>query len=171
MPGTDHHYKEFLEVFGRETDESARPSLKTGKDRNAKIPFNVVKQHATNTNLLLECAECNKLRLVFSAKKLSAAEKKLFNRVMSDMLYTCSVSLLEFKNANNQNGQQLSILEKCFVRANHTFFKPVEALYYSVGYSDYCCHCGCKRHLIKAANEYTMCRPCKQIKQNSSYEA
>ena len=31
MPGTDHH-KEFSEVCGRETDESARPSLKTGKD-------------------------------------------------------------------------------------------------------------------------------------------
>ena len=60
MPGTYHHYKEFSEVFSRDTGESARSSLKTGKDRSAKIPFNVVKQHATNTNLLLECAECNK---------------------------------------------------------------------------------------------------------------
>ena len=81
---------------------------------------------------------------------------------MSDMLYTCGATLLEFINANNQNDKQFSILEKCFVRANHTCFKPVEALYYSVGYPDCCCHCGCKRCLIKAANEYTMCRPCIQ---------
>ena len=81
---------------------------------------------------------------------------------MSDMLYTCGATLLEFKNANNQNDKQFSILEKCFVRANHTCFKPVEALYYSVGYPDCCCHCGCKCRLIKATNEYTMCRPCQQ---------
>ena len=67
MPGTGH-YKEFSEVFGRETDESARLSLKTSKDQSAKIPFNVVKQHATNTNLLLEWEEYNKSRLVFSAR-------------------------------------------------------------------------------------------------------
>ena len=49
-----------------------------------------------------------------------------------------------------------------FRQSNHTCFKTVEALYYSVGYPDCCCHCGCKCHLIKATNEYTMCRPCKQ---------
>ena len=81
---------------------------------------------------------------------------------MSDMLYTCGATLLEFENTNNQKDKQFSILEKCFIRANHTCFKPIEALYYSAGYPDCCCHCGCKCCLIKATNEYTMYRPCKQ---------
>ena len=76
MPGTDHHYKELSEVFGTETDESARPSLKTGKDRSAKMPFNVVKQHATNTNLLLECAECNKPRLDWFSQQKNYLQPK-----------------------------------------------------------------------------------------------
>ena len=55
------------------------PSLKTSKDRGSKVPFNVVKQHATNTGITIECAECSKPRLVVSAKKLTAHEKKAFD--------------------------------------------------------------------------------------------
>ena len=41
MPNVDNqYYKDFAKVFGTKTDESAMPSLKTIKDRGAKIPFN-----------------------------------------------------------------------------------------------------------------------------------
>ena len=98
------------------------PSLKTKKDRGAKIPINAVKQYAANKNLVLEYAECSTSRLVFFAKKLSVAEKKAFTRTMSDMLYTCGATLQEFINPNAENNnKQTSILEKCFVRANNNW--------------------------------------------------
>ena len=55
------------------------PSLKTSKDHGSKVPFNVVKQHATNTGITIECTECSKPPLVVSAKKLTAHEKKAFH--------------------------------------------------------------------------------------------
>ena len=70
IPGTDDHYKEFNEVFGTETTEGAMPSLKTSKDCGHKIQFNPVKQHASNTGLIIDCNECSKLRLVYTAKRL-----------------------------------------------------------------------------------------------------
>ena len=88
-PDDATHYKRFSKVFGTQTTEAAMPSLKTSKDHDSKVPFNVVKQHATNTGITIECAECSKPRLVVSAKKLTANEKKSFHRLMSDMLYTC----------------------------------------------------------------------------------
>ena len=86
---------------------------------------------------------------------------------MSDMLYTNGATLQKFINPNAENNnKQTSILEKCFVRANNTCGKPVEALYYSVGYPDCCCPCGSKRQLVNATDEYSMCNPCKQKKKN-----
>ena len=70
IPGTDDHYKEFSEVFGTETTEGAMPSLKTSKDCGHKIPFNPVKQHASSTSLIIDCNECSKPRLVYTAKRL-----------------------------------------------------------------------------------------------------
>ena len=70
IPGTDNHYKEFSEVFGTETTEGAMPSLKTSKDCGHKIPFNPVKQHASSTSLIIDCNECSKPRLVYTAKRL-----------------------------------------------------------------------------------------------------
>ena len=76
---------------------------------------------------------------------------------MSDMLYACGATLQEFINPNAENNnKETSILEKCFIRANNTCSKPVEALYYSVWYPDCCCHCGLKRYLVNATNEYSM---------------
>ena len=76
---------------------------------------------------------------------------------MSDMLYACGATLQEFINSNAENNnKETSILEKCFIRANNTYSKPVETLYYSVWYPDCCCHCGLKRCLVNATNEYSM---------------
>ena len=164
MPSSDDvHYKTYEEVFGADTDEKAMPSLKTTKDRGHKIPFNPTKQHATNTNLFVECAECSKPRVVYAAKKISDGERKSFKLAMSDMLYTCGASLHEFKNTNDENDKRYTILEKVFVRTNNSCTKPVEALYYTVNYPDCCCHCGSKRRLIKSTNEYSICSPCKVV--------
>ena len=78
-PDDPTHFKRFSKVFGTQTTEAAMPSLKTSKDHGSKVPFNVVKQHATNTGITIECTECSKPPLVVSAKKLTAHEKKAFH--------------------------------------------------------------------------------------------
>ena len=98
ISGTDDYYKEFSEVCGTETTEGVMPSLKTSKDRVLKIPFNPIKQHASNTGLIIDFNESSKPRLVYTAKRLTEAEKKSFNHVMNDIMYTCGATLLEFKD-------------------------------------------------------------------------
>ena len=164
-PDDATHYKRFSEVFGTQTTEAAMPSLKTSKDHGSKVPFNVVKQHATNTGITIECGECSKPRLVVSAKKLTAHEKKAFHRLMSDMLYTCGATLSEFKNSTDPNNCRYSILDNCFVRANHNCSKPVEPLYCPCNYTECCCHCGSKRRLTTTTNEYPICTTCKVVKK------
>ena len=98
-PSSDNlHYKPFQEVFKTETDESTMPSLKTLKDCGHKIPFNPAKQHAANTMLTVECAECSKPRLAYAARKISASEKKNFHIVMGSALFTCGALLAKFKS-------------------------------------------------------------------------
>ena len=80
-------------------------SLKTSKDRRHKIPFNPVKQHASNTGLIIECNECSKPRLVYIAKRLTEPEKKLFNRIMNDMMYTYEATLVDFKDPSNPSNR------------------------------------------------------------------
>ena len=61
IPGADNHYKEFSKVFGTKTTEGTMPSLKTGhKDRGHKIPFNLVKQHGSNTGLAIATNAANR---------------------------------------------------------------------------------------------------------------
>ena len=115
IPGTDDHYKELSEVFGTETSEGAMPSLKTSKDRGHEIPFNPVKQQARNTGLIIDCNECSKPRLVYTAKRLTETEKKSFNRVMNDMMYTCGATLVKFKDLSNPRNCRYDILDKYFV--------------------------------------------------------
>ena len=162
------NYKAFHEVFNTPTDESAMPSLKTSKDRGHKIPFNPVKQHGANTQLTVTCVECSKLRVVYSAKKLGAVDRSNFDAVMSSMLFTCGAILAEFKpQVNKEKG---SVLDKVFVRANHNCTKPIEALYYTLNYTECCCHCGSKHRLIKATNDYPICTPCKVLKKKGAVQ-
>ena len=138
IPGTDDHSKEFSEVFGTETTEGAVPSLKTSKDHGHKIPFNPGKQNASKTGLIIDCNECSKPQLVYTAKRLTEVQKESFNRAMNDMMNTCGTTLVEFKDPSNPSNRRYDILHKCFVRANNNCSKPVEPLYYSCNYSECC---------------------------------
>ena len=162
-PCDDQHYKAFEEVYGTETNETHMPSLKTVKNRKHNIPFNPLQQHAVNTRLTLECAECDKPRIVYAMKKLTTKEINDFKYVMSNLLYTCGTELVEYKEQINTAKQY--ILEKVYVRANHTCLTAVETIYYSCKiHPDCCTWCGSTRRLNKAPNTFPICSPC-QVKK------
>ena len=102
---------------------------------------------------------------MYTAKRLTEAEKKLFNRVMNDMMYTCGATLVEFKDPSNPSNHRYDILDKYFVRANYNCSIPVKLLNYSCNYPECCVHCGSRQRLICGINECAMYTPCKVLKK------
>ena len=58
VPDEDNpgHYKKFADFYGQDTTEEFKQSKSTSK-RNHTILFNLLKQHALNTNITLECTK------------------------------------------------------------------------------------------------------------------
>ena len=130
MPsGNSKHYKEFDEVTGTETHESHMLSLKTSKNRMHNILFNPLQQHALNTRLVIECSKYDKPRIVFAQKELTPQEIKSFKCITSSLFHTCGASLQEFKGQVDNPCE--SVLDKTFVKENHSCIKPIETIYYS----------------------------------------
>ena len=161
MPSDDSkHYKAFDKVIGTETDESHMPSLKTTKNRKHIIPFNPLQQHALNTRLVIEYSECDKLHVIFAQKKLTPQEIKSFKHITSSLFYTCGASLQEFKGQVHNPCE--SVLDKTFVKENHSCIKPIETIYYSCKiYPDRCTWCSSKRKLTTTPNSFPICSACK----------
>ena len=68
VPQDDGHYKKFKDVFGTETTEDHRPSLQKRHYREKSVPFPVSVQHARNTNMVVQCEECNVAHCVFKVQ-------------------------------------------------------------------------------------------------------
>ena len=126
-----------------------------------KVTFNPLQQHAVNTRLALECAECDQPCAVYAMKKLTTKEINDVKYVMSNLLYTCGTELVEYKDQINTAKQY--ILEK--VRANRACLTAVETIYYSSKiHPDCCTWCGSTHRLNKAPNTFPICSPC-QVKK------
>ena len=91
--------------------------------------------------------------------------KKLSIDSCQIMLYTCGATLSEFKNSMDPNNRRYSILDECFVHANHNCSKPVEPLKYTSNYTQCCCHCSSKRRLTTRTNEFPSCTTCTGVKK------
>ena len=161
MPsGNSKHYKEFDEVIGTETHESHMLSLKTSKNRMHNILFNPLQQHALNTQLVIECSKYDKPRIVFAQKELTPQEIKSFKCITSSLFHTCGASLQEFKGQVDNPCE--SVLDKTFVKENHSCIKPIETIYYSCKiYPDRCTWCSSKRKLTTTPNSFPICSACK----------
>jgi len=102
IPGDDLHYKSFEELYGKQTTEDHRPSLKNVKTRaKSKIkitkikhtmPFCPTAARAKNVGITVNCVECGKPRLLFSVKKLSEKDKTILQGFLDTIFYTCGTS-------------------------------------------------------------------------------
>ena len=95
------HYKSFEELYGTHTIENHRPSLKNAKmkTKNGKMtitktkhtmPFCPSAMRAKNVGIIVNCIECEKPRLLFSAKKLSEMDKTMLKGFLDTIFYTCN---------------------------------------------------------------------------------
>ena len=54
------------------------------------LPFVASVQHARNTNIMMQCEECDMWRIMYSKYKLTEQEKKKeLYTVLGDYTYTC----------------------------------------------------------------------------------
>jgi hypothetical protein len=80
--GEDGHYKPFDELYGSETTEEHRPSLKkTVQSGGHLTPFSPSGQTAKTVKCVFVCAECDKPRVVYAANKLSREETENLERI------------------------------------------------------------------------------------------
>ena len=97
------HYRSFEELYGTQTTENHRPSFvnaeaktKRGRKKSTRtkhtMPFCPFAVCAKNVGITVNCIECEKPRLLFSAKKLSEKDKTILRGFLDTIFYTCSIS-------------------------------------------------------------------------------
>ena len=99
-PGEDMHYKSFEELYGKETTENHRPSLKNtklkkkDKTKSSKhtMPFCPSAARAKNVGIIVNCVKCEKPCLLFSAKKLTETDKTILRSFLDIIFFTCGMS-------------------------------------------------------------------------------
>ena len=151
MVASDGHFLPFDEVFGQPTSEKYRPSLHSKKK---KTTFTALLQHAKNANLLLQCDECGKWRLVYSVSKLSATQR---NQLMSGMSFSCGANLQDLEIPDD--------LPTVFVK-DLSCSQLTEKLYYSVGHEIVCYYCGTDEpEQVTEDDYYPLCSECSKSKE------
>ncbi|CAG8760024.1 6397_t:CDS:2, partial [Rhizophagus irregularis] len=136
VPGDDLHYKSFEELYGKQTTEDHRPSLK------------------------------NKPCLLFSAKKLSEKDKTILQGFLDTILYTCGMSFYNTYDLAIAIPPKQDICDditedNVFVNDSWSCSSPIEKPYYSAGiYPDVCIECGSLDVNRVTKDEHPHCSGC-----------
>ncbi|CAG8764868.1 11709_t:CDS:2, partial [Gigaspora margarita] len=185
VPGDDIYYKLFEKLYGMRTTEIHRPSFKTKTNYSTMKTKHIMSfcpsaACAKNVHITVKYVECNKLRLLFSAKKLSEQDFILLHGFLDTIFYTCGMLFyeqpdlyddLESKNIDsdkeaedqentNKEDENESELE-IFVNNLLSCTSKIEKLYYLAKiYSDICIKCGCLEVSKLNKDKYSYCTNC-----------
>ena len=150
----DGHFEPFEQVFGTETDERFCPSAEETRNKAKKtLPFNATQQHAKNTNIVIQCEECELWRIVYSKKKLDPQSLSLLGRILDDIVYTCGTTFDELDLPPSLSSVCVRTLQ-CY--------DPMEKLYYSCGsFPPICYYCGKDIPIeTESSDVYPVCHDC-----------
>ena len=142
--GEDEHYKPFEEVYGTETTEEHRPSLKQKILLGHQIPFSPSAQTAKTVQKTVKCSDCEKPRVIYSLTKLTVAEQILLNKVLDTYIYSCGANIKELQVQDSDRAARVNALvDKIFVKQNLSCTNSVEIPYLSAGcFPPVCYYCG-----------------------------
>ena len=152
-PMDDGHYMPFSEALKINTTEEHYPSFRASKPqprKKRKLAYYATVQHIKNSNLMVQCQECDMWRLVFSRYKLSLSQRLSLQSILDNYEYTRGATFSdlhlpeEFKDVDVRD---------------HDCFDPIEKLYYSAKYTPICVHCGVEEPYTKE-KEYPVCVNC-----------
>jgi hypothetical protein len=151
--GPDGHYLSFDAVYGMSTSttEKDRPSLKVLKHKKS-LSYSPTKQHATNVNVVIQCDECDKWRLLFSRRKLQPQQRSELRILLSDISYTCGAKFSEL---------DLPASLDCVEVREHQCSDDIEKLYYTAYPTDVLCiRCGTVENIECEDSMYPICTGC-----------
>ena len=160
VPGEDGHYKTFQELYGTETSEIHRPSLASKEEKSHNVPFPPSKQTANNVTEHVTCSQCDKRRLLYSARKVRLSTKMSLLKLLNNYEYSCGSVLqtLSFPTTPLIN----EVVSQVFVKASHKCTSPIEVPYYSSeSFEDICYHCGSDGEMIIDVDCYPYCHQCR----------
>ncbi|CAB3998966.1 Hypothetical predicted protein [Paramuricea clavata] len=153
VPAGDGHYRPFEEVYKTITEENRPSKVTRPKTTRANLPFSPSVQHAQNTDVMVQCTECEKWRLVFAKKKLTKRQKQQLTDLLEDMDYTCG---FQFDDILLLHGLQVHIKD-------HDCEDNIEKLYYACDYEPCCIYCGEYVDDVDEDDEiYPQCGNCTQ---------
>ncbi|GES78233.1 hypothetical protein GLOIN_2v1880501 [Rhizophagus clarus] len=102
VPSEDLHYKSFEELYDMQITEDHRPSFKSAKAKKKdkmtttkvkhSMPFCPSAVCVKNVGVVVNCVECEKPCLLFSAKKFSVKEREILQGFLDTIFYICSIS-------------------------------------------------------------------------------
>jgi len=133
MNGPNDHYVPFADAYGTSTTENDHPSL-IQRRKIKTLTYFPSEQHAHKTGVLVQCDECDKWRLLFSKRKLTARQRNELEGIIADVSYSC--------DATTDDLILPDTLKSVAIRS-HNCSDPNEKIYYSVYKDDpICIHCG-----------------------------
>ena len=159
-------YKPFAEVYGTETTENDRPSLKSSAEKRGHgMPFNPSGQFASNVGKTLVCTECNKPRVTYSSRKVRLQDKNKLELALNGIMYTCGMDLQEcIPTEVTGDAKETHILSRVFVRQNLCCNTRIETPYFSSEcFPVVCSYCGSDQVVPASETQemYPLCSACK----------
>uniref|UniRef100_U9TKM5 Uncharacterized protein n=1 Tax=Rhizophagus irregularis (strain DAOM 181602 / DAOM 197198 / MUCL 43194) TaxID=747089 RepID=U9TKM5_RHIID len=146
-------YKSFEELYGKETTEEYRPSLKEKKKSNENN-----NEMGFRPSTLIQCGECDKWHVndvIYSKSKLSSHENDELTRFLDEIQYTCSDTFYDISSSKVNN--------------TLTCNSPIEILYYSskLFKESLCFNCGAECEEENNYGEYfPYCEDCSASVKN-----
>lgn len=153
------HYDDFDSLYGIETTEKHRPSLHTKKMKGHGMPFSPSTQTARNPDLVIQCKECMKWRVVYSKRKLKPADKNTVTTEVEQLMYSCGSVFQDI------DGYEDTFLNVVFVRRNLTCRHDIGVTYYGAGNENICVHCGTLEDVLEHQGYYPICQGCTVAKK------
>ena len=100
------------------------------------MPFTPTAQFARNVDVVIQCHECEKWRLIYAKNVISRWEKARLEKILQEVQYSCGSSLQDIGHDNS------SILSRVFTRVNLLCSSPMEIPYYGTYHEPLCFYCG-----------------------------
>ncbi|CAB4484550.1 unnamed protein product [Rhizophagus irregularis] len=159
-------YKSFEELYGQETSEEYRPSLKYKKNSNNEMGFKPSAQCCKNVGTLIQCGECDKWRVIYSKSKLALQESEELARFLDEIQYTDGDSFYDIAS-NDTNDSMKKLFSIVKVNNTLTCNSPIEIPYYSsrLFKEVLCFNCGveCEEHNTNHGEYFPYCEDCDSM--------
>ena len=160
-PENPDHYLAFDKIYGQETTECHKPSLKRKEREGHGLSFNPSAQTVSRVKRLVWCIECDKPRVLHAEKKLTHEKLLNLDNCLEAVEFSCG-SVMSDHIPNDSSEEH--ILSKVFVRKDINCLNPIEIPYYSSGiFPLICTNCAGDTEFVKGAQAdayYPICTGC-----------